>query len=487
MLNVTRKDISECGGFLSAITQVSSEYLHTLLSPYNSWRPEDPPDRLIVHKDPHLDDYMAEMFFRASMDSVARRREFFEEALYAKNDSTAQVLWPSAAVFGIGSGLPCERYAQYLFDEHLSTGGRTNDSCAGLVVEKCFQDPPSSITQILREVGYIDSRGGAHELHLNNLLKTCHSVQYLLGINPSGKTAGRMMSGQLADHWKRAVVNALVVAVIYCIENKIDITDPAKNKGLMSSLFASFIASCPYKNLDDYEKALQTLRSSVSNTKDILLRARFRVDGQEYPQLLVAPFMAVAARAVWGEEITKFLMLHFWESEVLKNIHFHTLSAMLDRCFADRNPKLIYGRNSSMGAVVLSQRRFIGKLPAHGGVERTAPRPTDLWILSCRHNNFTLQPNKAMQSYVREKNCGIGLVFCENTKNSTKVLFKARHLPDTYWNEIVSRIMDREPELWYRPQPTAQFIINGNPAHQYRDLSSLSLRGLARICMEVKA
>jgi hypothetical protein len=493
MLRVTRDDIAQCGGFLSAISQVSAEYLHQLLAGAIVWQENDPPDRLIVHKAPHLDDYFAEMLFRSALDSDQRRREFLEQALYAEDDLTARVQWPTAAVFGIGAALPCGDSAQHLFDEHIGAGGRTTDSCATLVANRCFQRLPASVARVIGEIGDIDSSGGAHELHLNNLLKTCHSVQYWLG-NADG---GRRMSGKLNDHWKRAIVNALIAAVVYCLEAGIDITEADRVKGEVSDEFVRFASDCPYKDFPDCDKSIQRVRGAATSTKQMLDRSLVSIGGRDEPQLLIAPFMAFAAREAWGTEIAYFLMVHFWESEVLKNIHFIRVESLLETCFEDpkklivssrshyTRPKVVYGDDCSMGGAVLTDCRFTGRLRTKSGVDLPAKFPSDLWILSCRHNNFTLTPNKAMARFLSERNCGIGLILCENTKDMTKVLFKERHLPDTFWNELVKRINRKEPGLWYRPQPTTPFILNGNAAHQYLDLSSLTLARLIKISREV--
>jgi len=197
--------------------------------------------------------------------------------------------------------------------------------------------------------------------------------------------------------------------------------------------------------------------------------------------------MAVAAQEAWGSELAYFLMVHFWESEVLKNLHFEKVTGLLTKCFEDRQQtRVVYSHDCSMGGLILRDKSFKGKKFLRQGGAVDAKYPSSLWILSCRHNNFVLQPNKAMGSFIRKENFGIGLVFCENTKEATKVLFKGSYLPETFWDALVSRIQRAEPDLWYRPQPTAPFIVNGNAAHQYMELSALTPARLARLCREIR-
>lgn len=481
MLRVTTADVARCGGFLNALTDASTEVLHKLLESHVRWSPDQIPERLIVHKAPHLDEYLAEMLFRAVLKPADRQREFLEVSLHAEDDSSAQVYWPTAAVFGIGGGKPSGRYAQYLFDEHLQGGGRREDSCTEVVLTRCFDGVPPTVSRIAAEVTGIDARAGAHELHLNNLLKTCHSVQYQLGPDASGHA----MSGRLSDAWKRAIVNALLAAVFVCLENGIDITETDRIKRLMRELFDRFAANSPYRDREHYAESLLRLRNSVSNVSELLRTARISVSGQDVPQLLLAPFLAVAAAEVWGTEIAYMLMTHFWESEILKNIHFRRISDLLETCFKDpHHPRSIYTPDCSVSGVVVPERKFTGQKMVRG-----APQPagysSPVWIVACRYTNFVLQPNKAIARFIGDRNCGIGVSFCENTKDTNKVLFKGKSLPDQFWAALVERIQDAEPGLWVRPQPTAPFILNGNAAHRYVDLSELTPARLARLCREV--
>lgn len=482
MLSFSKADCNRCGGFLSALTETASEYLHGVVKGEIRWVPDQAPDRFIVHKAPHLDEYLAEFLFRASEPITERRREFLEMALYSEDDSGAKTHWPHAVVFGMGADMPCGNYAEVLFDEHIGGGGRKSNSCTDMVTERCFDRIPAPLERIVGEVSAIDSVAGAHELHLNNMLKTCHLVQYTIGRHSSG----RLQSGKLTDSWKRAVVNALLAAVVYCLERNVDILEPLRIRQVINDMFDRFSQDCPYRNSPQYDKALARLRGGLDNPQMTLMKARVTVKGQDLPQVLVAPFLAVAAQEAWGTEIAYFLMVHFWESEVLKNLHFQKVTGLLGECLQDRQrPRLAFNSDCSVGCFIVREKAFKGKRKFRQGGEQDAKFPSPLWILSCRHNNFILQPNKAMLSFIREENFGIGLVFSENTKEATKVLFKGSHVPDPFWNTLVERIQDIEPNLWVRPQPTAPFIVNGNAAHQYVELSSLTAIRLAKLCRAI--
>ena len=90
-----------------------------------------------------------------------------------------------------------------------------------------------------------------------------------------------------------------------------------------------------------------------------------------------------------------------------------------------------------------------------------------------------------MSRFISDHNFGIGLLLLENTREGTKVLFKGKFLPDEFWNKVVSTLQESEPELWFRPNDTAPFIVNGSQAHKYVNLSSLTARELANVCRAV--
>ena len=482
MLQVTRTDLTRCGGFLAALADRAAQYVWETHHDRVKWLPDPVPQRLIVHKAPHLDDYVGEFLFRAAMPPPHRQVEYFEMALMARDDSSATMLWPDAAVFGIGNDLPCGASAGYLFDEHVKHGPRTFPSCAHVVARCCFDVLPSSLSRVLEEVGEIDRAGGAHPLHLNNLLKTVHQVHFSYGQTAEGQTR----KGKLSDEWKRALVNALVTAVVYCLDHNINFIDSGKAKAVLDKLFRAFVDHPPFEFTDRYERSLKNLRSNVGNIASILKTARVPIEGSDEPQFLVLPFLAVAAAEAWGDTVSTFLMTHFIESEILKNVDFDRVSELVGKCLADpRKPRPCHTAHCSVTAHVVHECRFHGKVKRNGRMI-DAQFPSLLWIVGCRHNNGIIQPHKALAKFVSLNNWGVGLLFMENTKECNKVIFRGQHVPDAYWNRLVTKIEQAEPGLWMRPSEASMFLLNGNPAHQYVPLSKLTPTHLARLCRTVK-
>lgn len=481
MIRVTSEDMVRHGGFLSALSDASVEYMRSQLGPSVKWTPSMLPERLVVHKAPHLDDYFAEMLFRAALDRGDRPSEFLEMALYSEDDSTAATHWPTAAVFGIGADKPSGKRAQILFDEHQHGGGRTDESCAHLVAKRCFGGLPDSCRRLLGEIGAIDSAGGAHPLHLNNLLKTCHVAQYEVGKAVSGQARAT----SLTDSWKRAVVNAAIASVAFCLDQGFDFTEAGRVRSCIKRMLTRFGASIPTTGDPVRAKSFERLRSIASDTSALEKRARVTVEGREEAQLLVAPFIAVAAEVAWGPEIAYFVMAHLWEPEVERNVHFARVTAMVERAFADpHSPRSVTESQCDVTGIVLKGCTFRGYRRVNDR-ELAARFPSPIWICACQHTNQVLQPNKALMHFLNEKNWGVGIVLSRNTKEGSMAMFRGRALSEQYWDAIIGELNRIEPGLWYRPQPTAPFVVNGNAAHQYVQRSALTPTHLASLCRRV--
>jgi hypothetical protein len=195
------------------------------------------------------------------------------------------------------------------------------------------------------------------------------------------------------------------------------------------------------------------------------------------------PFLARAAEAAWGPEIAYLLILHLLEAEILANVHYQQVGELAERCMQDkRRPRPAHSSNCSVMGYVIPEKKFTGKF--RGG-DTDAKFPSPLLILACRHTNGIVQPDKALKSYIGNQNFGVGLIFVENTKECTKVIFQGRSLPNSYWNALVEHLQRLEPNVWYRPQPFTPFLLNGNAAHQYVPVSRLSAYQLSQICRKL--
>ena len=473
MLQITRGDVQRTGGLLAALSEASAGVLREVVV----GRVQSPdPDkisnlaRLIVHKAPHLDEYLAELLFRAALPPNTRT-EFVEAVVYSSDDRLAEDLWPSAAVFGIGHNVSAGRRALFLFDEHVPEGETREDpSCTELVVKTCFSSLPPAIDTLVAEVNDIDSRGGAEALHLNNLLKTAHLTLYELGVMGATRRTTKLTAA-----WKRAIVNALLAAVVVTLrDDALERVRGEAGKRARNQL-DRFIATTSYRLHPHFDAVVQKLRSGI---------------GARSAQVLTLPVLASAAVDVWGEQMAFFLTSHLWESEILKDIHFRQVRELLNAHCVERNggvrlrvPSRVDLPDFSVVVLPVSGRRF--KSISVGQQNRPGTILRDLVVISCRGGNVPIQPNKAIAQFLAENNDGVGVMLIHNTTESNKIVFRGRGLSQVYWTAVVGEIMRREPGLWMQPAETAAFVINGNPAHKEKALSALTASRLVDICERV--
>jgi hypothetical protein len=333
-------------------------------------------------------------------------------------------------------------------------------------------------------VSAIDSEGGAHPQHLNNLLKTSHQVLYNFGTTANG----HRRSGKLPDSWKRAVVNAIIAALVYAREHGFDISSTSVLSNHVRTLFDRFANQSLFTHFPGYEHKLNRIRGNCCNIEGTLGAAKFPKSTADRQQLLIIPIICSAVIQVWGEEIGYFIMVHFWESELLKDLHFERIHALVEQCFPPKqSPQAVYRADCSLKPIILSRRQFIGIKSLGSGKSVPAKYPSNLWIVSCRHGNSILQPNKAITKFINDSNFGVGLVLVENTREGTKALFKCQGIPESYWSALRNAIYDFEPGLWFEVSDQAAFIVNRNAAHQDIEISSLTAGRLAKLCLSTNA
>src|ERR1039458_5935964 len=96
MITITQSDISASGGVLAALADKSCECVRAVLK--SGWKATPPEileslERIIVHTEPHLDEYFAELLFRSCLPREKQQCEFIEQSVFsATNDLGCQHL-----------------------------------------------------------------------------------------------------------------------------------------------------------------------------------------------------------------------------------------------------------------------------------------------------------------------------------------------------------------------------------------------------------
>jgi hypothetical protein len=167
--------------------------------------------RCVTRKNPSLDNYLAELLLRTSHGSAHYAPPFEECWIRGSSLDLSTELNPAlagAVLVGIG-GTSRNPDFRRVYDEHREDGRRVTRSTTQLVFEEHFErlgDRPGMqlLRPLVEEVSSIDGAGGATYDHLYSIAKILHVARY-----PQPGLA----DGRLEPQWKRAVIDACLVAV----------------------------------------------------------------------------------------------------------------------------------------------------------------------------------------------------------------------------------------------------------------------------------
>lgn len=478
--------------FLSMLSISSIEYIKFILQPKQSLKIEKDIIRTIVHKDPHLDEYFAELLFRSCLSDNMSNLEFVEQAIYSKDDFGCDQLWPKAAVFGFGdTPLVRKKPPLVLFDEHRE-GIEKSTTCSQIVIDymkdnrQIGKEFSPSIWKVLNEVNAIDMHGNAHSQHLGNMIKSIHGIRFLFR---KGNTEEEDVRDFLSPIWKRSLIDACIVAIIYCLENNIDIVgEPIeKKKELMASL-EEYKARCLHKDRTDYfDDTFQGIKTMYGNQTKVfqeallkegteLIRDKF---GNSLSQILVMSRICFACNQCWGKNISNIIMTHVWEVEFQKQTNFLMLLNELEKTFSysDRGiTPLGTIRRKILHTVKINKVRKDYKFDRIGTVEAKLP----LWVINIRPILGVSTPNKAALNYINKHNDGCGIVLIEDTYIGTKTLFKGQGILTKDWENLIDTIDEIEPGYWYHTEGS-NWCLNGNMSHREVPHSMLDMAILCKL------
>lgn len=505
MLTISQTETQKAGGLLAALTDKSGEYIRSLLPPNaiaGFGGKETDLERIIVHTSPHLDEYFAELMFRLCLPLEKRSCDFREQSIFSKNnDLTCQHLWPTAAVLGIGGTVSGGVRPLFLFDEHvvdeeMGKSARTAASCSQLVVQKLISQLPASVESLLREVNAIDEYANAHEQSLANLIKPLHEVRFAFKLDP---TSDSFISDMLTPEWKRAIVDASIAAIIYCLQENIDLVgNPDGKKKSLEESFDNYVQNSAHRTHPDFADALQFIRSTYGDQTKVFSEAVLRKNedrngkivkvpildtaGNEIPQLFLLSRVIFACECCWGENLRDVIATHFWEVAMQGQLNFILVRRAVAEMFNKNVKRLV----SPVGFLC---REILPPMNVGGG------QRCPVWVVSIAPDSSVFLANKGIMNFINGENNipnnrgtpkGCGLVLVQDRSRGTSALFKCSGIPEHKWEMLVELIQSRERECWHvirNPGGIAPFILNGNKTHQHVPRTGLditTLTGLVR-------
>lgn len=491
MITLSNADITAAGGVLAALSDKSVEYMQGALAKnYKTPSPQvlDNLERVIVHTDPHLDEYLAELLFRACLPPEKWRCDLVEQSIFsATNDLGCKHLWPSAAVLGVGSTFGGGAQPLFLFDEHVSGQTKVAASCSQIVADKMLMNVPSSLAELLREVNIIDEFGGGHPQNLNNLIKTMHDVRFWFG---QDEYDGTQIRDGLSPQWKRAVVDACLVAIVFCLENGLDLKgNPDAKRASLAASLENYIAHSPHASHPGFADAVQRMRSIFSDQKMVFQKALLQdrkgpikdSTGNAVPQLLLLSRICFACEHCWGPHLRDVIATHFWEGELQNHLHFASVETAFEAVVKGQKIRVV----TPVGSITHNVLRELDIMAPDYRGGPLKPRRAKVWVVTMTPAAGVSRGHQAISHYMNENNYGCGLVLMKNSALGTSALFKGSAIPEQKWQKLVNVIKTKENDCWHVIHNTggsiAPFIVNGNKAHQYVPRSSLDSTTLVEL------
>lgn len=479
MLHLSYDFIKENGGLLVGLRKKCYLYINQIIIKNRAlkWQTLDLSklDRTITHAHPHLDEYYADLLIRSTLPSDKMNIDFLELAIQSENDdSTCKAYFQNAIVLGIGANVSGGATPLKIYDEHQVDGGRLEDSCSELVSKDKFKKTPWALKILLKEVNELDANGGAHTQHISNIIKSGHLVRFL-----HKKTTDyyQNIQGWLSPLWKKTIMDVSITAVIYCLENKINLSEYTVDheKWLIGTL-NHYKENSEFQTDSNFIKTINRLKDTYSNQKVVYRTAKLP-KSKKSNQLLVLGKVCAALFYCWGEKIATIMMIHYWEMVYQTQAVFNDVTDELNKLHKT-NDSIVHSLYGTIEKKIL-----FTQIRANNSRRITIPKNFhhQLWVLEAEITPRLIMGNRPLINFLNKQNLGFGIIFLNDKFNCTKALFKGSTFPHNQWRKLVRILCDFEPKCWHDTSETASFLINGNRSHAYVPLSQIELPDLINI------
>ncbi|MCF8276185.1 MAG: hypothetical protein K9J17_05565 [Flavobacteriales bacterium] len=482
--------ISEKGGILNAITYASAQYLYKVLEKHDKTKltrfdtqKTTKLKRTIIHKNAHLDEYFAELFFRAILPPHLKDIEVSDHVLMsAEDDSYARMSWSSGVVFGIHADESGGAKALAFYDEHHADGTRTKPSCSQLVAEAFYSgELPSSIQTVLDEVNYSDSHAGAHTYNIKNIISSMHDIPFFLG---GDDLSAEPTTKYLTENWKRAIVDACVIAVIFCYENKLlplgELNDRQKTD-MERSAKGSLDYFVKKTLLQGESKAFKSVAGmffhnyKVGNHKTIDNAIWKDDEGNKIkPQNLIVHYVCYSLYKCWGVPVANFVMMHLWQVLFQNQVTFREITDDIKSVTVEKGKH--QARFGWVEKVEITEKNFVPKQRESDTRNRTLNYDSPLVVYNVEVTN-PHYPNVATAvkalinaDYTSGGNNGFGVMILNDKTINSKAINNGPTVPEEVWIKLSDKVTNVEDDRWFQLKNAegryADFLLNRTKAHQ---------------------
>ncbi|MCZ7603056.1 MAG: hypothetical protein M5R37_09310 [Melioribacteraceae bacterium] len=504
-INIDQTYIDDKGGILNTLTYASAQYIYKVLERHGKenikwfdFNKSRKIKRTIIHKNAHLDEYFAELIFRAILPPHLKDIEVLEHVLMSKeDDSYAKVSWPSGVVFGIHAEEAGSAKALVFFDEHNVDGSRIKPSCSQLVAEEYLgNNIPPSIQKVLDEVNYYDSHSGANTYNIKNLFAAMNDILFIVGKDEINNT---LVTKYLTENWKRAIFGACLVAMVYVYENRLlpdQFDDNLKEefeRATKKSLDYFLKNSVFEDNKEPYYEKVKGKMLAIFHVWKMNERGNKRwhktindavmrdEDGKVFGhQTLILQIVCYALNKCWGDNISKLIMMHIWQALFQQQISFEEIKneiITITELEQKGNTKFGYIEKIIITNLNLKPEQNIK------GRKRTFNLNSPLWfynviVTNPYYTNVAAAIKSIINSDYSEKgNNGFGILLLHDKTINSKIINNGQTFPSDLWVKLSDKILETEPECWFQLKNAeggyADFILNRNKAHQEYLPSSL--------------
>ena len=506
---ITSDYIKEKGGILNTLTYVSATYIYKVFESFDKDSIKKFSDeklkkikRTIIHKDPHLDEYFAELLFRAILPPSLKDIEVMEHVLISKEeDSLAQISFIKGVVFGISSQETGGAVPLQIFDEHNKDGDRIAPSSSQLVIDDFFGNQiPSSIKKVLDEVNFSDAYSGAHQYHIKNIFFAMNEVFLLIG---KDDIENKFVYKQLTENWKRALVNACITAFVYSYQNnyllgfpntwaddfksKIELVARKSLERYLSKTYLTADRTQAYENVKNrilghfnvWTKDNEFNKKGVRNRyfhetiNGSFWRDKKTNEKIESQCLTIQP-LCYALQKCWGNDIGDFIMSHIWQSIFQLQVAFEKIKSQITSLenFKQQDGMADY-LEMDFGKIRRIDLKAVKFLPEKNKKDENFKDFETIEYFQIYEavitNPYYSNVKQILSNILNEKNAGFGLIFIHNKIINSKAINKGSSVPYSIWKRLSDTIASIEPDCWFQLQPDgeyADFILNRTPSHQ---------------------
>lgn len=499
-INLEKSFFAEKGGLLNGLTYASAQYIYKVLEKHGKEKIKlldtnalKKIRRTIIHKNAHLDEYFAELIFRAILPPYLKDIEVCEHVLMSNEDDLfAKISWPNGVVFGIHSDEAGGAKALAFYDEHNNDGSRAKPSCSQLVAEEYLGSGiPDSIQCILDEVNYSDSHSGAHQYNVKNLFFAMHDILFVVG---KDDVNGHLVTKYLTDNWKRAIVGSCMTAFVYAYENNLltsilsneqkEVVEKATKRSLDYFLSHTLLQEYSPKYFEEIKKQLLRMfkvwRSEESKDKNFHKTIDSAIWKDEESgveigkQILILQPLCYALEKCWGNEVSHFIMMHIWQIIFHQQLSFHEIKDEIFKVTEDGDGKGLT-RFGYIEKITISNTSFKPEQKEKDKRKRNLNTQSSLWFYEVIVTNPQYPNVKAAlgsiinDDYSNKGNNGFGLFLLHDKTINSKAVNSGSTLPGKIWRELSDSITKAESDRWFQLQPNgvyADFILNRTKAHQ---------------------